>query len=97
MHKPTLPDRGIDYPDATLEWFESWRKSSITDNWTELQWQYLFDTAFLHASIWGMGNFQNMGELRRRQEAMGLTFKPPKQERKAILTPLEKVKRRKAL
>ena len=90
MNKPTLPDCGIDYPEATLEWFESWRRSNITDTWTELQWQYLFDTALLHASVWGMGNFQSMGELRRRQETMGLSF--TQQAKPQSKTPLQLIR-----
>jgi hypothetical protein len=71
--KPDLPD-DVDWPDSTVAWFSAWRDSSRTDSFDSLQWQYMFDTALVHASVWGSGNFAMLGELRARLIQMGLTF-----------------------
>ena len=72
--KPTLPDGYVSWPDATITWFAAWRDSPRSDTWDEAQWQYMFDTALVHASVWGSGNFQMLGELRSRLHLMGLDF-----------------------
>ena len=79
--KPELPDTA-DWPEQTLTWFDSWRDSPRTDSWDDSQWQYLIDTALVHAEIWGSGNTAMMGELRSRESYMGLTFdaRPIKKE-----------------
>lgn len=76
--KPNLPEV-IDWPEETVTWFNAWRDSPITETWGDVEWQYFYDTALVHASIWGSSNFAMLGELRGRLHAMGLTFEPPKQ------------------
>lgn len=66
-----LPD--FDWPDETISWFESWRDSPRSDNWDGVQWQYLYDTALVHAAVWG-GDMSLLPELRSRLKYMGLTF-----------------------
>lgn len=79
--KPSLP-KSVDWPDATREWFKVWCDSPHTDSWDDSQWQYMFDTALVHAEVWGSYNTSMMGELRARESYMGLAFdqKPTKQK-----------------
>lgn len=37
-------------------------------------WQYLFDTALVHQAVWYDGMLQSLGELRAREQCMGLVF-----------------------
>ena len=73
-----LPD-SVDWPEETEQWFEEWRDSPATDGWTDQQWSYLYDTAWLHAQLWGDGNTTVLSELHRRESYMGLSFEAPKQ------------------
>lgn len=79
--KPTLPD-GSDWPDETVAWFQSWRDSPRTDGWDMQQWNYLIETAIVHAEVVASGNFGMLGELRAREQYMGVTFdqKQPKKK-----------------
>jgi hypothetical protein len=95
MTKPTLPE-AISWPAATQVWFDTWRTSQHTDSWTPEQWQFLFDTALVHAAVWGQGNFQMLGELRLRSEKMGLTFKPAREHKQRKETPLDAFNKRRA-
>ena len=71
--KPGLPG-SVEWPDETKKWFRTWWGSPRTDSWDQAQWQYLFDTALVHAEVWGSGNTAMMGELHRRESYMGLAF-----------------------
>lgn len=82
MDKPKLPE-DIPFPDETVKWFESWRNSSRSDDWDELQWQYLIDTALVHSAVWGSQDFSMLGELHKRLAYMGLTFAPQETVKKA--------------
>ena len=90
--KPTLP-KSVDWPDETVSWFEAWRESPRTDGWDKQQWNYLIETAVVHAEVFASGNFGMLGELRAREAYMGVTFdqKPPKTD-KAPVTPLEVIR-----
>lgn len=93
MDKPRLPGEEYDYADETLEWFNAWRDSPITDNWTPIQWQYIFQTAIIHTTAYMSGDFRLLDQVARREEKMGLSFDPPKQEAKIVelkVTPLAK-------
>ena len=91
--KPNLPD-DIDYPPRTIDWYEKWRSSSITDNWSQPQWEFMFDTALVHANVWGSGNFAMLGALGKREVQMGLVFEPQKVEIDRLNSPLAKIKKK---
>ena len=95
MKKPTLPE-DIPFPEETVKWFESWRTSVRTDDWDELQWQYLIDTALVHSAVWGSQDFSMLGELRTRLAYMGLNFehKPVQAQIEHKLTTLEVIQNR---
>lgn len=65
-----LPD-SIDWPERTRQWWAAWVESPHTQAWTPLQWEYLLDTALLHATVWGSGDVAKAAELRTRVERMG--------------------------
>lgn len=81
MNKPNLP-ADIPFPEETVKWFESWRNSPRSDDWDELQWQYLIDTALVHSAVWGSQDFGMLGELHKRLAYMGLTFEPQQEVKK---------------
>lgn len=64
-----LPD-SIDWPERTRQWWAAWVESPHTQAWTPLQWEYLMDTALLHATVWA-GDVAKAAELRTRVERMG--------------------------
>lgn len=80
--KPGLPD-SIDWPDETRAWFEAWRESPRTDGWDAQQWNYLMETALVHAEVFASGNTSMLGELRVRESYMGVAFdgKPTERQR----------------
>ena len=82
MNKPKLPE-DIPFPEETVKWFNDWRNSPRSDDWDELQWQYLIDTALVHSAVWGSQDFSMLGELHKRLSYMGLTFEPQAVEKKA--------------
>lgn len=71
--KPTLPE-DTDWPKETVEWFEAWRSNRCSDHWDDRQWQYVMDTAIVHALVYGSNDFGALTELHKRLAFMGLTF-----------------------
>lgn len=65
-----LPDI-LDWPERTRDWWGAWVESPITKDWDQLTWEYLLDTALLHATVWGSGDMSKLGELRARVERLG--------------------------
>jgi hypothetical protein len=70
-HGPALPDT-LDWPAATLTWWETWRRSPQAQMFTDTDWSFLLDTAVLHAEFW-MGNRSLAAELRLRAAKFGAT------------------------
>lgn len=68
---PDLPG-GIDWPVVTLTWWNTWRNSSQAASFTETDWDFLVDTALLHARFW-KGDEKVAGELRLRVAKFGAT------------------------
>ena len=71
LHGPDLPE-GFDWPDATLAWWATWRKSAQAQTFTDTDWSFLVDTAVMHAEFW-LGNRALAGELRLRVAKFGAT------------------------
>lgn len=71
LHGPGLPDTH-DWPDPTVAWWETWRKSAMAPKFTDTDWAFLLDTAVLHADFW-LGNRALAGELRLRVAKFGAT------------------------
>ena len=69
---PELPDY-VPWPDQTLTWWQMWRNSPQADEFGPTDWDFLMDTALLHAEVWGSGNLDRMPELRLRVAKFGAT------------------------
>lgn len=71
---PDLPELGEDqeWPDATLDWWDTWRASPQAKEFTKTDWSFLLDTAFLHMQFWD-GNLKVAAELRLRAAKFGAT------------------------
>ena len=68
---PELPEN-VDWPDATLAWWETWRKSPQAQTFTDTDWSFLLDTAILHMEFWD-GDRSVAPELRLRAAKFGAT------------------------
>lgn len=68
---PELPS-GYDWPAQTRRWWETWRASPQAQTLTDTDWDFLLDTALLHAELWS-GNGQVASELRLRVAKFGAT------------------------
>lgn len=73
QEKPTLSN-DTEWPRETIEWYEAWRGNPVTDTWDARQWEYLKDTAIVHALIYGANNYAVLPELQHRLQFMGLSF-----------------------
>ena len=71
LHGPELPDTH-EWPETTLAWWETWRKSAMAPRFTDTDWSFLLDTAVLHAEFW-MGDRKLAAELRLRVAKFGGT------------------------
>jgi hypothetical protein len=68
---PELPDT-FEWPKATLDWWDGWRRSAQASTFSELDWLFLRDTAVLHGEFWS-GNRSYAAELRLRVAKFGAT------------------------
>lgn len=66
-----LPE-GVEWPAATLHWWQTWRESAQAQAFTPTDWDFLLDTALLHAEMWS-GNGGVAAELRLRVAKFGAT------------------------
>ena len=68
---PELPE-DFDWPARTLTWWDSMRRSPQAQTYTDADWEFLIDTAVLHAEFW-LGNRALAAELRLRVAKFGVT------------------------
>lgn len=68
---PDLPF-GVDWPEATEDWWQTWRTSPQAQTMTKTDWSFLLDTALLHARFW-KGDTSVASELRLRVAKFGAT------------------------
>lgn len=68
---PELP-YDMDWPVPTRRWWDTWRKSPQAQTFTPTDWDFLLDTAMLHAMLWS-GNAKAASELRLRVAKFGAT------------------------
>jgi hypothetical protein len=78
---PELPEFRIErdgdliefvWPERTREWWQMWIDSPQAEHFGSSDWEYLLDTALIHARYW-MGNLSLAGELRLRVAEFGAT------------------------
>jgi len=70
--QPDLPE-GFPWPARTVEWWEMWRDSPQAPIFTSTDWDFLLDTALIHADVWGNWNLDRLAELRLRVAKFGAT------------------------
>lgn len=70
-HGPELPE-GFEWPDATRDWWATWRRAPQAKTFTDTDWSFLVDTAVMHAEFW-LGNRSLAPELRLRVAKFGAT------------------------
>lgn len=68
---PELPDN-IPWPAPTRRWWDTWRTSPQAQTFTDTDWDFLLDTALLHARFWE-GDEKVAAELRLRVAKFGAT------------------------
>lgn len=71
-----VPEREEWHP-ATLRWWDRWRSSpQATRMTTDVDWDYMLDTALMHHQMWvgGGRNSERAGEIRIRVAAFGATY-----------------------
>lgn len=71
LRGPELPE-DYDWPARTKAWWQTWRESPLAQTFTETDWDFLTDTALLHAELW-TGNGSVAAELRLRVAKFGAT------------------------
>lgn len=79
---PELPDFRIQsgqeiieyqWPERTREWWQEWQDSPQAEHFGRTDWQFLLDTALLHARLWS-GDTSVAPELRIRVAKFGATL-----------------------
>lgn len=61
------------WPEATRRWWATWGAEPLAQDFTATDWDFLLDTALLHAKVWGAGELKLLPELRLRVAKMGAT------------------------
>jgi hypothetical protein len=87
---PELPS-GFDWPEQTRAWWQNWRTSAQSVRMTETDWDFMLDTAMLHAELWS-GNGAVAPELRLRVAKFGATLEDRARLKMAIVAPDAKPK-----
>jgi hypothetical protein len=61
------------WPAATKRWWANWGAEPMAKRFRTTDWDFLLDTALIHARVWGSGDLSMMNELRLRVGKMGGT------------------------
>jgi hypothetical protein len=64
--------RDVDWPARTVEWWAMWGDSAIAERFAAADWEFLLDTAMVHAAFWD-GDLKQGAELRQRVAKFGAT------------------------
>lgn len=79
IHGPELPamefftgELPVSWPERTLDWWDTWRRSAQAQTFTDTDWSFLIDTAVMHAHFW-LGDMKIAPELRLRVAKFGAT------------------------
>lgn len=60
------------WPKMTQDWWSTLSRHPLVNEFTELDWAYLAETALIHAQFW-KGDIKLAGELRLREAKYGFT------------------------
>lgn len=69
--QPELP--GSKWPERTRAWWETWGKTPQAEHFVATDWEFLLETALIHAKFWA-GDMSMAGELRIRVAKFGATM-----------------------
>lgn len=61
------------WPEATRRWWSTWGAEPLARDFTATDWDFLLDTALIHAKVWGVGDLKLLPELRLRVAKLGAT------------------------
>lgn len=67
-----LTSRSFRWPEQTRTWWKMWADSPLSVHFMASDWEFLLDTALLHAQLWS-GDHRVSGELRLRVAKFGAT------------------------
>lgn len=70
--QPKLPGDKSDWPKRTRDWWRMWGRSPQAEHFSSSDWDFLLDTAYLHAAFVA-GDLKQAGELRLRVAKFGAT------------------------
>jgi hypothetical protein len=62
----------FEWPARTREWWKMWAESPLSADFTQTDWDFLMDTALIHARYWN-GDLKQAAELRLRVAKFGAT------------------------
>ncbi|HET6634691.1 MAG TPA: hypothetical protein VFH77_06650 [Streptomyces sp.] len=62
----------VPWPERTLDWWEMWKRSPQAEHFSSTDWDFLLDTALIHARLWS-GEASAAPELRLRVAKFGAT------------------------
>lgn len=71
---PAPPEWLVAWPERTLVWWRTWGESPQAEHLTSTDWDFLLDTALIHAQVWGEGKMTQLPELRLRVAKFGATL-----------------------
>lgn len=63
----------VDWPQATLDWWDDVRRMPHAKLWTEMEWRYAMDTAEIHARTMEAWRGYTGASLLPREKQMGVT------------------------
>lgn len=69
--QPELP-ADYPWPEPTRAWWKMWAESPQAEHFMQTDWDFLLDTAMVHAELWA-GNIGAAAELRLRVAKFGAT------------------------
>ena len=67
-----LVSQSFVWPERTRSWWRMWGESPLSSDYTQTDWDFLLDTARLHAAFWS-GDTKQASELRLRVAKFGAT------------------------
>jgi hypothetical protein len=70
--QPELPNGAENWPTRTREWWKMWGEAAQAELFTAADWEFLLETALLHARFWA-GEAGFAAELRLRVAKFGAT------------------------
>ncbi len=75
LYVPGKGGRKVRYqwPAATKRWWANWAAEPAAARFRPTDWDFLLDTALIHARVWGDGELSMLNELRLRVAKMGAT------------------------